>query len=165
MNAETNLLNNLHYDPDTGFFTWTKSRGNRKAGSRAGHVNGDGYVRIAIKLHYYSAHRLAWLATHGYWPPGDIDHINGVRDDNRIINLRSATRAQNAQNRFKSTRSGLGLKGTGYDVASGRWWAGIKKGWKRLHLGCFDTAEAAHATYCAAAQKAFGKFFNPGEPK
>jgi hypothetical protein len=91
----------LHYDPDTGDFTWRTARKRIPAGAIAGTVE-RGFRRITIGggRHgpRYSAHRLAWLYMTGAWPNGYLDHINRDPDDNRFANLRLATNSQNQAN-------------------------------------------------------------------
>jgi len=102
----------LFYDPETGLFTWIKKVkcSRREVGSIAGSDNGSGYIMIGIKAVNYKAHRLAWAFYYGYMPTRLIDHINGKRSDNRIINLREATDAQNSHNILKArTDNKVGL--------------------------------------------------------
>ena len=101
----------LHYDPETGFFTWRTSRRGAKKGSRAGCLNVRGYTFIGLNYTNYLAHRLAWVYVNGEIPEGIfIDHIYGKRNDNRIENLRLATPLQNGNNRgIKHTPSKLQL--------------------------------------------------------
>lgn len=73
----------------------------RWAGRPAGTIVGSGYMHVTIKSHPVSIHRLIWAYVHGYWPTNDIDHINGVRTDNRIVNLREVSRAVNLRNRCR----------------------------------------------------------------
>ena len=92
-------LRALSYDPDSGIFAWRiRPCRNVFIGDRAGAKGDKGYIRIQIQGRVYMAHRLAWLCVHGRWPAQEIDHINGERDDNRIANLREATREINGQN-------------------------------------------------------------------
>ena len=94
----------LHYDPDTGIFTRKVRTANRvQVGDAAGCQNGHGYLLIMVQSRLYRAHRLAWLHTHGVWPEDQLDHVNRIRTDNRIDNLRAVTNKQNGQNR--STQS------------------------------------------------------------
>ena len=94
----------LTYNPETGGFRWAVDRGcnaNRvKAGTIAGSVKDNGYVAIKIGRTFYKAHRLAWFLGTGEWPAPDIeiDHINRVRGDNRLCNLRPVTRIGNQAN-------------------------------------------------------------------
>ena len=89
MITQEELKELLDYNPETGLFTWNVYN-NIKNKTTAGTFN-DGYIQIKIKQKIYQAHRLAWLYVYGEWPKGQIDHINGIRDDNRIENLRDVT--------------------------------------------------------------------------
>lgn len=143
----------LHYDPETGVFTWRVSgRGPAKAGSIAGTIKPKGYRVIWIGGNY-KAHRLAWLYVHGHWPKDQIDHINHVKDDNRIANLREVTNGQNMQNRTHQRNSPSGFKGVLGRTKSGRWPAKIASNGKQIWLGTFDSAELAYAAYCEAAAR------------
>lgn len=90
----------VSYDPETGICTWIKSRQRISVGSEAGSYQNSGHQQITFKQSSFQLHRVAWFLHYGQ-DPGDkeVDHINGVRDDNRIINLRLVTRQQNQQNR------------------------------------------------------------------
>ena len=88
----------LHYDPDTGIFTWKVATASCvKVGAEAGCVKNDGYRAIGMGGKSYKAHRLAWLYVHGEWPKEQIDHINHIRTDNRMENLRPASGGENAK--------------------------------------------------------------------
>lgn len=142
----------LEYCPETGNFTWLCSRPRMKAGSIAGGVASHGYVRIRIDGIRYRAHRLVWLYVFGEFPKQDIDHINGVRDDNRISNLRACTRAENNQNAAPRCDNTTGYPGI-QPAPNGRWRARIRLQNKRICLGYFDTREQAVDAYLAAKSK------------
>jgi hypothetical protein len=140
----------LHYDPETGDFTWRARSGNVLAGSVAGGISKKGYRRIRVDRQAFMAHRLAWLMSHGAWPPEQIDHINGCRDDNRISNLRLATLAENQQN----VKKGWGkCPLQGIENRKGRFRAVIRASGKRYSLGTFDTPEEAAAAYVEAKRQ------------
>ena len=107
MPTQEELKSLLNYDDKTGIFTWRKSSGPVKSGSVAGYVNEKGYILIGIKGKSYRAHRLAWLYVTGEHPVNVIDHINGVRDDNRLSNLRSCTQKENINNPLARKKSSL----------------------------------------------------------
>lgn len=156
----------LDYDASTGHFRWrhrTGTRGGVRLGDYAGASNGSGYFVIRIDGRLYRSHRLAWLWTHGEWPPRDLDHINGCRWDNRLINLRIATNSQNQANQ-RRVRSTSGLKGVSRHP-DGRWIARIRVQGKAIHLGSFRCPHEAHAAYCRAADFYHGEYANYGTPR
>lgn len=96
MITQNTLKELFDYNPDTGLFTWKVAKARRiKAGDVAGNLNNTGYIHIRVDGKNYQAHRLAWLYTHGKFPDNCIDHINGIKDDNRISNLRDVTTQEN----------------------------------------------------------------------
>lgn len=100
MITQEELKESLHYDPDTGIFTWRKSKGPAKKGTVAGKIyKSHPYIKIGVCRHSIDAHRLAWLYVYGEWPTMDIDHINRDPTDNRICNLRHVSRSENNRNR------------------------------------------------------------------
>jgi len=142
------LIDVLDYNPDTGEFRWKvqisrKSTIGKRAGSLSKHL---GYRILRINGVQIYEHRAAWFYVYGRMPLGDVDHINGIKNDNRICNLREATRAQNMLNLHKPNRNNksgfLGVHKVGNSYASRITVAG-----KTKHLGCFRTAEEAHARY------------------
>ena len=146
----------LSYDPETGVFLWVKRPGGKgDTGVRADHVITTGYRRINIFGRSYAAHRVAWLMTYGHWPYLHLDHINRVRDDNRIVNLREATHEQNMAN---TAARAPGLKGT--TLHHGSWRAQVYHRGKTYHLGSYATQEEAHAAYCIGAAYFHGRFAN-----
>jgi hypothetical protein len=150
------LRDRLSYNAETGLFTWRNSPRKGWAGRLAGSQQNRGYWKIVIGKTPYQAHRLAWLYVYGEWPTKDIDHINGVRDDNRIENLREATRQQNCGNGtcFRNSRSGI----RGVYPVRGKWSARIIANRKFKYLGLFKTKDEAAQAYAAAADEAYGEF-------
>lgn len=146
----------LDYDPESGVFTWKVRTSNRvNVGDVAGAMLKTGYLSISIDGKLHRAHRLAWLHVHGAWPAADIDHVNGVRTDNRFANLRSATPSLNQQNLRSArgaTASGLlGVYRT--DKKHRPWRSSINVDGKDRHLGNFTSPEEAHAAYLAAKRR------------
>ena len=112
----------LTYIPDTGLFIWNVSRGKAKKGNIAGVMCKDrGYIRIQVDGILYHGHRLAWYFIHGSIPQGEIDHINGVKTDNRIENLRPVDRAINNQNKAIGCNNTSGCVGVTWDKKSKKW--------------------------------------------
>lgn len=149
----------LSYEPETGVFTRRASKyRSSRVGGVAGADNGWGYVQINVGGRLHRAHRLAWLYVYGVWPCGHLDHINGDRADNRIANLRKATRSQNNANTPVRVNNKCGLKGVVYAKHAKRWRARLTVDRRQIHLGYFERAEDAQAAYAAAAQKHFGEF-------
>ena len=150
--TQERLMSLVSYDAETGVLTWRITRRNCKTGAVAGSLL-KGYVRISIDSKIYAAHRLAWLYTYGCWPSGEIDHINRVRNDNRLCNLREATRELNTQNANVRVDSPYGIRGVTKHKYSNKYRARIQANKKAMLLGLFDTPEEAAAAYAAAAAK------------
>jgi hypothetical protein len=151
--TQEQLFSRLKYDPDTGVFTHLSNKGGIRIGSVAGSNDGKGYLEVQLFGQSYLCHRLAWLYVTGCWPTGQIDHKNGIRDDNRFSNLRDVTHAENRRNLFNAKRnSKSGLIGASWKKAIGKFRASITINKKYRHLGYFDNAEDAHAAYMAAKQ-------------
>jgi hypothetical protein len=154
----------LSYCAETGKLTWAcdrvsgQGRVNVHAGDIAGSIGRAGYRIVRIDGKNYRAHRVIWLMAHGDWPEYEIDHINGNRDDNRISNLRHATRLQNAKNVGLSRRNKWGSKGVSWDSLKGSWRADICADGRARFLGNFATIPEARAAYSAAALELHGEF-------
>lgn len=153
-NAEARLL----YFPKTGEFFRLFRMHTKNARRLAGYVNNNSYRMIEHNRRATGAHRWAWKLMTGEWPAGQIDHINGVRDDNRWSNLRLATPAQNAQNCGKRAENKSGFKGVSWDKTAEKWVAQISINGKSKRIGRFKTPEEAHAAYVAAAKALYGEF-------
>ncbi len=104
------------------------------------------------------AHRVAWLLMTGSDPVEEIDHINGVKTDNRWENLRPANRSQNAMNQRVRSSSKSGFKGVSWHSRVGKWRACIKAGGKHVHIGYFDNREEAAIAYNKTASNEFKQF-------
>lgn len=149
----------LSYSPEDGLFRWRVAKGNRAAAGRvAGSVGVYGYRTIRIDQRDYRAARLAWFYATGRWPATFIDHINGDRLDDRLSNLREASRAQNSANAKTKNRKHDAPKGAHFHAASGRWTSSIQTNKKTIYLGCFATKEQAAEAYACAAKQHHSEF-------
>ncbi len=147
------------YDPLTGILSLKQQVMRRTdIGSQIGTFDDQGYVRFQFHKKYFKVHRVAWLLTYGYWP-NQIDHINGVRSDNRLKNLREASNVENARNRNIDTRNKSGFRGVCWVKRDCRWRAQIKINGRKFALGHYHTPEEASKAYEKAAQDAFGDFY------
>ena len=150
MLTQERLKELLHYDPETGFFTNIKARPKIKVGSIAGCKNKQGYLVIMCDGKLYLSHRLAWLYVYGYFPENHIDHINRVRTDNRISNIRKADPSQNRQNASIQRNNTSGFTGVAWTKREKRWRSRIVVGNKEICLGYFLDKETAANAYIAA---------------
>lgn len=148
----------LHYNPDTGHFTWAKGRGRMAKGSRAGGIRGEGYEQIVLHGKAYQSHRLAWLWMTGEWPAAQVDHRDGARANNRWGNLRLATHPQNQWNTGLRADNSSGFKGVTRPKGRTKWRAYINENGRRKFLGSYPTAEEANQAALAARQVAHGEF-------
>jgi hypothetical protein len=146
-NIDCNQLREiLEYQPETGLFFWKKKRSGISVGQLAGGKDRDGYIRIKIDNVKYGAHRLAWMYVHGDFPKNFIDHINGVKSDNRICNIRDVTRSENMQNLFKPQGKNIYI-GVYKNSRSNNWYSKIEVNGKQIRLGTFKTPEEANIAY------------------
>lgn len=142
----------LAYDPETGSLTWKVSRGRVGNGAKAGRRRPDGYLRVKVDGSDYLVHRLALALTHGHWPEGQVDHLNGDASDNRLANLRDVPQEVNQQNQRRANAdSKTGLLGA--SPRGPRFQAAITTQGDRRYLGLFDTAEEAHQAYLTAKRQ------------
>jgi hypothetical protein len=158
----------MSYDPDTGLLYWKprteksvheRRWNSRQAGKRVGGFDHpDGYLKARVFGHAYRVHRLVWLYVYGSWPSGDIDHIDRVKDNNRISNLRIATLRENNINQKVKATNKSGFKGVSWDTRSRKWQVFIRVGGRNKNLGSFrEIADAAEA-YRRAADVQHGQF-------
>ncbi len=151
----------LHYDPVTGIFVWKSRTSHRvRVGDTAGTHHSKGYVIIGVDGHRMFAHRLAYLLMMGELPFDQIDHANGIKDDNRWENLRACDGCQNHSNMRKSKANSTGVKGVYIHSQTGRYTSQITVQGNRFHLGCFQTLEEAKAVREQAELTLCGEFAN-----
>lgn len=162
MNVTVERLRELFsYDPATGIVTRRIKCGQRgPIGMRVGVGNGKGYLGVQVDGHNCKLHRVIWMIHNGCEIPDgyQIDHINGVRSDNRICNLRLATNTDNQHNTPPKKVNKSGFKGVYWHVANRRWGACIRVGGRSKFLGLHASREEAAAAYDAAAKIHYGEF-------
>lgn len=157
----------LDYNPDTGVFTWKprtaddgphyKTFNTVWAGKVAGFPRSENdYLIIGFRRRSFYAHRIAWLITYGEWP-SLVDHANGIRDDNRISNLRLASFEQNCWNTPKNRNNTSGYKGV-TKTGSGKWQAKVCYRGKTYCFGSYETPEQAHKVREREAKRLHGEF-------
>lgn len=142
--------------------TWNK----RFAGTKAGTIDADGYVIIQIgKPHNYRAHVIAWLWHYGEWRPGGVDHKHGVRDDNRISELRAATKSQNGMNKRRQSNNTSGFIGVNFNSQRGLWEARATIERRTYRFGFFTTPEAAAEKRAQEIARIHGEFVPADEQR
>lgn len=157
---QAELVAILDYNPATGDLVWKdriSGSTRRKGGGIAGYVRPDGYRTIDIGKKPYFAHRVIWCMVTGDWPERDIDHKNRIRNDNRWLNLRSATESQNAANTSYRKPNKAGARGVEI-TRHGRYRVRIRHQGKLISLGIYADLERAKAVYEKAARELFGEF-------
>jgi hypothetical protein len=148
----------LSYDSESGQFTWLITQGKAVEGEIAGCKMSIGYTVIGFGGRNYRAHRLAWLYMYGQWPEKHIDHANGIKDDNRIANLRQATQVENLYNKGANKNSKTGIKGVCWEPQTGKYQVKITKNGKQMHIGRYKCQDEAAAAYAEAAIRLHGEF-------
>ena len=147
------------YNPITGQFTRKVKIKHRAAGTLVGTPGTRGYLQCSVDGEVHKVHRLAWLYVYGVWPTGQIDHINHVTSDNRIVNLRDVSCAENHQNRARKTKSASGYLGVTWHKRDKRWQAYIELDGKSTHLGLFQNLADA-----VAARQQAEVLYHPHRP-
>lgn len=153
------LKEHIFYDETTGQFTRIKNSGQRGiAGTICNCKTNNGHIQITVKGRTYPAHRLAWLYIYGEFPKNQIDHINNIKTDNRIINLRESTNQQNSFNKNQSVGIS-GLKGVYWNKKIKKWISVPVLNYKKHYLGQFDNKEDAYKAYVNFCKENHGEFF------
>lgn len=153
--TQKRLKDLLSYNPESGLFT----RLNKKQSPIGKTKDRYGHLNITVDGKRYKAHRLAWLYLYGEFPIGFIDHINGVSDDNRCVNLRVVTNTQNLQNQKIRSTNTSGYKGVSWNKQRLKWKAECCANYITTVIGYFDTPEEASKAYNAFAKVAHGAFY------
>lgn len=157
----------LDYNPITGVLTW-KSRpwltgrnvswNTRYADKPITCLDKDGYIQIRIYKVGHRAHRVAWACHYGKWPQLALDHVNGIKADNRIDNLREATTAQNGHNVKICKRNSSGRRGVFWHRTAKKWQAGICFERREIYLGLHEDFDSAVRAREEAERRYYGKF-------
>lgn len=162
MLTQSQLKEIVHYDPETGVFTWVKSSGNRAAGQRAGSTNGNAkgkkYRRVSVNGRLYLEHRLAIFWITGEWPTHQVDHENRIESDNRWLNIRHAAPGQNMCNRGQFSNNKSGVKGVHWSKQQKKWAAMINYRGKQRLLGHFKDLDDAKEFIGLARDLTHGEF-------
>ncbi len=108
------LLDRYNYNPMSGILTFKHTCSGWRSGQIAGSVNSEGYLELRINKRLYKVHRIIWFMVYGQYPIANIDHINSIRIDNKLSNLREATAFENNCNHKLSKLNKLGVKGLTY---------------------------------------------------
>ena len=149
-------------EEDEGKIYWKVSSPFRDMNKPLGNLTHKGYLEkaffkgdksVAVKIHH-----LVWFLTKGYWPTLQIDHINGIKTDNRIENLRQVTNKQNSWNQTSVKGTSSVYKGVTWNKRLRKWNAQIKVNGKLIHLGTFDKEWEAAWDYNMKAIELFGEF-------
>jgi len=142
------LLKSHYYNPETGLFYKRLSLNKLKLTG----TSSNGYLVCRINATLYLVHRLAWLYMTGEWPKSEVDHIDGVKDNNAWNNLRAANRSNNMENQKRArVDNSTGLLGA---ICHGsKFKAKIQVKGQFHYLGTFDTSEEAHQAYIKAKRE------------
>jgi len=159
---EQYVKDNLRYNSLTGRLTWKVAGQGRVLGNDAGCEGQGGYIRLNILGKSVPAHRICWYLHYGDWPERDLDHKNRRPNDNRIQNLRLATKAENARNRSSSRGSSSQYKGV--SLVRGQWRAAVACGDKRVSQS-FKSEIAAAMWHDVQARKMHGEFASLNFPE
>jgi len=162
MLTQARLLEILQYNPDTGIFTWIKSPRKGWIGKEAATNTSKRYLEIRIDGILYKAHRCAWLYIHGFMPKNEIDHIDQNTHNNRIDNLREATRFDNTHNTRTPTTNTSGIKGVYWLKKNKKWVGQVAHNGVQHYLGLFSEIEQAEQAVRLKRLELHKEFANHG---
>lgn len=146
----------FRYDYETGALYWRRRVNNSVPKTLgAGTQNkSSGYINVKVHGRLYPVHRVVMLMCYGFYGEGlDVDHINHVRNDNRLFNLRFVTRSENNKNQSLSSKSATGVTGVYFYKRLQKYVAQIRVNQKSIYLGIFETLEEAAAARAEANLK------------
>lgn len=153
------LKSALHFDPQTGIFTWKKQLSSTCIiGHEAGYINSCGYRDISINGVSYKAHRLAWLITYGTWPDL-IDHIDTNKSNNAIKNLRKATTSENSRNQSIKRRNSSGVPCVYWHSTRNRWVVKVTREGREYYGGVFTNFDDAKLASEKLRKELHGEFY------
>lgn len=147
------------YDMDTGKFYWKReaAKGKCKVGDETGSMSSEGHIFLRFNYHMCMAHSAAWFFIFGVWPK-EVDHKNGVRNDNKIGNLRKCTRSQSNINGVIRSDNRSGWPGVHFHKALGKWGAYINRNGRRYNLGLYISFEKAKEARVRKERELYGEF-------
>jgi hypothetical protein len=156
MENAINML--LSYCPESygSSLVWKHKRTGVRKTLKAGNKNKKGYWDVRVNGKLIKAHRIIWFLHNGTWPIGDIDHIDGDKNNNQIENLRDVTRSENNRNRNIITEYKSKLKNVSFHKKTSKWRVRIGLGWKEIHCGVYDDLELAELVAYEAREKYHG---------
>jgi len=160
-NSNTNKLFSDLFEYENGILHWTQNAPRKVRGKVAGGINTKGYVKVSIQNKRYGAHQIVFAMHHGYIPEF-IDHINGIKSDNRIENLRVVTKSENGYNRKQLPNNTSGAKNVSYRADTNKWRVDVRVNGKSRCFGSYDDFELADLVAIEARNKYHGKFANHG---
>lgn len=149
----------LHYDPETGVWTWLCGRLHGRIAGCIDKSRGN-YLFIMVKRRKYRAHLLAWFYMTGSWPSHLVDHRDRKKNNSAFSNLRPATKTQNATNANLYSNNTSGFKGVYLNRKTRSWRVEINHGGKKLGFGSYACRPAAHFVHLVEYDRLFGEYGN-----